>query len=455
MPKSTSLIVCGTDFSTNARRAGEVAAALARRRGGKLALVHVASESNHPGKSPKELQTLLRPVRMRLREEARHLSGRGAKVIGAVLSGPSAARAIIDYAVAQSAALVVVSSVSKTRFERWTLGNVSEHVAAISPIPTLVVRSPYALLEWARHERPLNVFVAVDFSISSDAALAWAARWIQLGNCAVTVVHVNWPPAIHLGRAPISKNPPAVTRQLLRDLEKRVKPWLGDANVTLHVEPNWGRPDAALVGAANAEHADLVVTGMHQRHGIERLAHGSVSRGVLRHFSGNVACVPTPVEMAHGVGKAVRLRRILVATDFSANGDQAVAWAYAALPVGGVIRLVHVVPPSVSPPPSRLGLTKGAARAEMHRQMTEARTRLAGLIPREAAATGVQTEIGAVVASDPARAISAEARRFSPDLLCLGSPAHGAWFETLRGSVVKRVMTATDYPMLLVPPAQP
>jgi hypothetical protein len=51
--------------------------------------------------------------------------------------------------------------------------------------------------------------------------------------------------------------------------------------------------DAQLVGLAIEEQADLIVVGTHQWHGLSRLRHGSVSRGILRHAPMSVACVPT------------------------------------------------------------------------------------------------------------------------------------------------------------------
>ena len=461
MTTNTPLIVCGTDFSDNASRASDVAAALAVRQGATLALVHVADEADVHTGTPSEYQTFIRPIKARLKQEAQRLRKAGATVEEVMLHGEWAEEAMMGYLKAHPAELVVVSSVSKTAFERWTLGSVSERIAERSPVPTLVVRSPETLLAWVQQKRPLNVFVTVDFSTSSDAALAWVAQLRRFGDCAVTLAHVNWPAeeARWLGpgkTVPLTKNTPAMRRRLLREIQKKARTWLGDTEVNVHLEPNWGRPDAALVVAATEAEADLVVAGVHHRHGIEKLTHRSISRGILRHSPANVACVPTSPALAHGIGRPVEIRRVLAATDFSTTGDQAVAWAFAALPTGGTLRLIHVSPPmdTYAAAVARPG-SKRISAADHRRRVNEARQKLAALIPPGSADRGVQTEVDVLVDREPARAIGADARRFGPDLLCLGSRGQGRLAEALLGSVAKSVMSESDQPVLLVRPSPP
>jgi hypothetical protein len=71
--------------------------------------------------------------------------------------------------------------VSKTAFDRWTLGSVSEEISEAAPVPTLTVRSAKPFEAWARGERALRVFVAADFSPSSEAALHWVSKLREIG----------------------------------------------------------------------------------------------------------------------------------------------------------------------------------------------------------------------------------------------------------------------------------
>ncbi len=101
---------------------------------------------------------------------------------------------------------------------------------------------------------------------------------------------------------------------------------------------------------------------------------------------------------------------------------------------------------------ARPGLKRTTA-ADHRRLVTEARQKLAALIPQGSADRGVQTEIDILLDRDPARAIGADARRFGPDLLCLGSRGHGRLADVLLGSVANRVMAESNLPVLLVRPS--
>jgi nucleotide-binding universal stress UspA family protein len=76
------------------------------------------------------------------------------------------------------------------------------------------------------------------------------------------------------------------------ELEPRARRVLGERPFALKVRLANGAVDVTLLDMASAANADLLVTGMHQWHGIGRILHSSVSRQVLRHARGNVACIP-------------------------------------------------------------------------------------------------------------------------------------------------------------------
>jgi nucleotide-binding universal stress UspA family protein len=387
-----------------------------------------------------------------LKAEAKRLRRLGATVQEVLLHGKWAETAVVQYLEQHPSELVVLSSVSKTTFDRWTIGSVSERISQRSPVPTLVVRAPEALLEWIRGGRKLQLVVAVDFSVNSDAALTWAATLAKFGSCAITVAHINWPPdeereALMRSRAAVQaraatgttgRNRSRVRRQLALDLQRKVDEILeGSAEVV--VKSNWGRPDAAVVHLANQARADLIVIGAQQRQGLRRLAHTSISRGVLRHAPMSVVCVPVSVAIDER-GRRTQVRRVLVATDFSANGDQAIPWAYAVTRPGGVVKLVHVITSKKTP---------------TRRLIVEAQNKLKALIPVNAFAEGIESETEVLMASDPAKAIGIAARSFGPDILCLGARGHGLIVNPLAGSVARAVMEQNRQPVLLVPATPP
>lgn len=479
----TTPILCGTDFSGNAAQAANAAAALAARAGQPLLLVHVADEFNAHAETRNGLAQFLKPGRMKLQAEAARLRKAGAEVEVELLHGSVAEKAILERIGKHPPALVVVSSVSKTAFDRWTLGSVSERLAESLASPTLVVRDAAPFDAWARGERALKVFVAADFASVSEAPLCWVAALRKSGPCEVTVAHVDHPQEererLGVGSRALSNNSPAVQRVLERDLKAKVRARLGDERVRVLVEPVLGRPDARLIELATAEQADVIVVGTHQRHGLSRLGHHSVSRGILRHAPLNVVCVP-PSAAEPEAARIPQLQRVLVATDFSELGDRAVPYAYALLREGGTVFLIHVTHPM--PLPNPLSLDRGpkmaAALAEHTARMQEAAARLRTLIPSGGEKPGVASEVAVVERSepgwltkvglhyealgatpviesaDPALAICQAAERFDADVICLGSHGRTGLAATFMGSVAQAVLAQSPRPVLVVrPPA--
>lgn len=286
-------IVCATDFSANAQGAADVAAAIATRLRARLILVHVTDEAHVHIVGTKEFRSLVIRMKKRLWKEALRLRFSGAIVEEVVLHGASAGAAIAAFLKKNPPALAITSSVSKTTFDRWTLGSVSERISQRSPVPTLVVRAPQRLLDWTRRERPLNVVVAADFMISSDAPLWWVGELRKVGACAVTVVHVNRALGVTL---PSARNPLSLRQRLLGDLRRRIGEVL-KGRVDVRVEPGGRDPGVTLVRLAAEADADLLVVGTDQWRGLKRLTHASVSREVLRHAPMNVACVPVSLAL--------------------------------------------------------------------------------------------------------------------------------------------------------------
>ena len=196
--------------------------------------------------------------------------------------------------------------------------------------------------------------------------------------------------------------------------------------------------------------------GSHQYHGFERLWNVSVSRGLLHHAPMNVVVVPTATEPAHGLGAIPQLRRVLAATDFSALGDRAIPYAYATLPRGAVVKLIHVIPPWELPGPLVPHYQPKRLTEKQHQQLAaDSLKQLRTLIPAEAEARGIVTELEVIQHRDPAKAIGQEAERFGADLVCLGSHGRGGLSKAVLGSVAQTVMTHSPRPLLVVRPPKP
>jgi nucleotide-binding universal stress UspA family protein len=230
---------------------------------------------------------------------------------------------------------------------------------------------------------------------------------------------------------------PSVEDQLRAELRARARGAGLPADVGIEIQPSFGRPDGHLAMIAAQRRADLLVLGAHQRAGLDRLWHGSVSRGVLHGARQNVVTVPTSVAEERRTSTAP-YRQVVCATDFSPEGDAAVPHAFAIAFPGTTVHLVHVLPESHEVP------LPGRAPHDV----PDANAKLATLVPKDAAARGVEVVLHAMHGSAPDR-ILALATTTGADVVCLGirSPA-GA--EEPLGIVSRAVAARAACPILLV-----
>lgn len=454
-------ILCGTDFSKNAAQAATVAGVLASRSGCLLLLVHVAHPLDGSGLDEEVRAARFRPLAKRLRAEADRLVDAGATVETKLVAEESAEQAIEDLGSNCGASLVVVSSETKSFFERWTAGSVSERLAQADPVPTLVVRSAAPFEAWAREERPLKVLVGTDFSASSDAALRWVAELRRLGPCEVVAAYVVWPPeeAAQLGISgslKLLENSPEMQCMIEKDLQEKVAGVLGEEDVRVRVCDSWGRADVPLVKMAMEEKSDLVVLGTHQWRGLGRFRHGSVSRDILREAPMSVACIPTPIAAPVPGPRMRECKRVLVAVDLGEFYGFVAPYAYSIVQPGGTVRLMHNVMPFRLPNPMIGGAYREFPTKEEHAQIiVEAEKRFRPLAPPEAQARGITTEVEVTESRETAQAICAAAERFGADVICIGSHTRPGFTAKILGSVSLAVLQNSRRPVLVVwPPAK-
>jgi nucleotide-binding universal stress UspA family protein len=445
-------IVSGIDFSPNSLAAAEAAAAIARRLGEELILVHAdafLAELPESGRT-----AWLEPMRGRLRATAERLRQAGTSVSEEILTGPPDER-LTEYAAKIGARLIVVSSLGRRPPEQWLLGSVAERTAQTATVPVLVVRNAAPFASWARGERPLRVLLAVDLSPASEAAIRWVRELQDIGPCHVVVAHSCWPPrererlGIH-GPMPLTELDPEVERVLRRDLASMVGGSFGSGERHLRVEMCLGRADTHLVAMATDEQADLVVVGTRQRRGVDRFWHGSVSRGVLHLAPMSVACVPTPTPLAQEPPAIPVWDTVLAATDLSDLGNRAVASAYAVLPRGGIVYLAHVLDEVSCEICAAAGVAPTSHERDTHQ--AEIVRRLSALVPADAETRGIQTRLEIVRGKHVAEALCAAAERLGVDLLCLGPHGRSGLSKAVLGSVAHAVLRRSRRPVLVVPP---
>ncbi len=423
-------ILCGTDFSEPAGRAGKVAALLAARRHAELDLVYVMRPDDYDEDTARDA-ALRRAVAL-LKSEASELGKEGQHIRTDVNTGHPD-EALPALAVSRKAELLVIGALGRRPPSKWKLGTTAERAVQASSVPTLVVRDARPFEAWAKGERALRVVVAADFSRRSDAALAWVAGLRGLGPMDVTVLHV-YSPGVERERlglsvpASLGGPNPELEEVLARQLSHRVWGPGGPGDLKLEVRPGSGRVADHLVREAEALRADLIVVGTHQREGLDRIRYGSVSQGVLHEAAVSVAVVPGPAPESDA-----RVHRVLVGVDFSPASERAVRLALSLIGSTGTLWLVHV-----------------RKRGEHAEDPQLLRGQLRRMVPARVERSGVTVDAQVVESSDPADALCKCAEQADADLICLGTRGRSGLTGTLMGSVSQSLVASSKRPVLLV-----
>ncbi len=441
-------VVCATNLSDVSGRAPQAAAAIASRLGEPLWLLGVFDPHHPSPQGPRSRDQ----ARSRLSSEAARLRTPRLTVDSRLLEG-APGPLLVAHELVRGARLLLISSEGWNPVSLWYRTPVFERVAQQAHVPVLVVRRQGdALADWAQGRRRLQVLVGVDDSRPSAAAVAWLHELRRVGPCDVLAVSVCSPveererlgihTPVHLEMLdPVVRRievlDPQVERVLLRELSERVGELPGDGTLRLHLEPGFGRPADHLLHVAHAHAVDLVLVGNHQRGGLARLWHGSVSAGVLRHAEQSVACVPSTQPVAQ---RSVPPRAVLVPVDFSEASVRAISEARALVRPGGRVHLLHV------------HRRRAADRAwvmdqygvvpEPPREQSAVLERLKALVPREDGTAAVRWTMEGVTGDDVARAICQATEREGVDLVCLGTsdaPGHSGYFnEAVARTLVER-----------------
>ena len=256
----TAPIVCGTDFSSLAEAACDLAHQVAQKQSLPCHLIHVAEDCG-------QAQAPLRAAAERL--------GAGVRV--------ECQQGLPDEVLAQraeqiGAGLLVVGSLGRRSVSDWLLGSTAERVVRLSKVPTLVVRQPERIMAWLAGERPLRLLLAVSLDGSVEPALRWIDGLSRLGPVESLAVQVAGGP--HLND------------EWYRQESESLQRYCGWSPERCHVEVCQWSVEEHLLHLAERQNSDLIVMGTRQRTGLERMWRGSVSMAVLRRSQVSVACVP-------------------------------------------------------------------------------------------------------------------------------------------------------------------
>jgi nucleotide-binding universal stress UspA family protein len=279
-------IVAGVDGSFESLRAASLAWRIARAADARCVLVHAVPDVWAPGaiaplvSSPDIFDQLVSEVRQQLAREV------GAEVPEAVRQGlvarPGRAGVVLDEVVREyGASLVVVGGRHHGALARSLGGSTTHHLVRTSPAPVLVATAA---------SRPQRILVAVDLFGAAGPTLSMAARYADLFDAQVRVVHVV-EPAKYPTVVPLSLDLTAFEERSRAEFEQLVELELSRVPPDNRVIRR-GRADEEIAEEVAAWRADLLVVGSHGRGWIDRLLIGSTTERLLNRLPTSLLVVP-------------------------------------------------------------------------------------------------------------------------------------------------------------------
>jgi nucleotide-binding universal stress UspA family protein len=457
--RMNDLIVCATDFSAQSEGAVAWAAALARRDGGRVDLVHVAHHLSKVervlvfGSAPLDAEQA-EAATARLAEAARAAAQTfGLSVRPHLLDGEPH-EAVLKYAREQDARMIVLGSGGAASVERLMLGSVAERTVRSADRPVVLVpRRPEPDVWTKGSSRAPRVLAGLGDG-DDTPLLHFAAGLRREAPCDVTFLRLYWPIGEYArlglqGRRELFEADPEVVKNLEPALRTKIDGLPGRGSVSLDIRPAWGEPASNLLAAVEASEADLLVVGAHERHGVARFLTGSIAERLARQSRDvPIAVVPAAPTTTAKPAAIPRLHTILAVTDFSAFGNAAVAHAYALVRGGGgVVELCHIHERALPNPPYAYD-SPGLNISDLERARMLATLR--ELVPAEAQGLGIATHTSIVEGGNAAEAIVQAAERLDVDAITMASHGRGGLARTVLGSVAQEVVHRAHRPVYVV-----
>jgi nucleotide-binding universal stress UspA family protein len=464
------LIVCATDFSPQSDSALAWAAAVARRDGSPVDLIHVAPAVREDTRmlvfdTAQFDAEGLRVATERLREAARAAAQELDVSIRPQLLRGEPHESILGHARREEARMIVLGTGESGAVERWMLGSVAARTMRSADRPVVLVpRRPDPAVWLAGRageaRRAPRVLAALGDHDGSDdrsgdgSILGFVAGLRREVPCDVTFLHLYWPIEEYArlglqGARDLFEVDPDVVKNLEPALRVRIDGLPGEGAVKLDIRAAWGDPAANLLVAVEDSEADLLVVGAHERHGVTRFLTGSIAQRLARHSRYvPIAIVPAaPATLARPAGIPT-LRTILAVTDLSTLGNAAVAHAYTLVRgTGGTVELCHVHEHALpSPSYAYDAAGPGLTDVERARMLKELRD----LVPAEAKSLGIATHVSIVDGGKAAEAIVQAAERLDADAIAMASHGRGGLARTVLGSVTGEVVHRAHRPVYVV-----
>lgn len=278
-------ILAATDLGPASDPVVASAAAMARRAGAELHLVHALEIDNLPELDHPTFPARIRQAEEQLADQARRAAGR-VRPASMHVTNSAAHRAVEGQAAAVRAEMIVLGPHRGGEVGAHFMGTTAESVIKGAEVPVMVVRGALAL--------PLaRIGVPTDFSDPSRHALDLALRLAgplfgvgEAGGGELVVFHAAWS---------VEHQSAAARQELDSSLRTQVETALRrtSTSVPVRMEMAWGvSPTETVALYAEKQAMELLVMGTHGHTGLRRMIAGSVASGVARQAACSVLLVP-------------------------------------------------------------------------------------------------------------------------------------------------------------------
>jgi nucleotide-binding universal stress UspA family protein len=278
-----------------------------------------------------------------------------------------------------------------------------------------------------------SILVATDYSPASATAIKLAARLAKEFHTGLYVLHAVEPDLYVADMAGPVPDLQQVNLQLERENLHKYAMHIPDLRTVKHKEIVFlGSPSDAIQSAAQAHSIDLLVVGSHGRHGLAKLALGSVAEWAINRLTYPVLVAGPKCD------KTFRpIRSIVFAMDFFEEASRSVQYACSlAQDYNARLTVVNVLPPSST--------TEEQARNEL-----SAMEKLRELLPDDCG-EGCTLQLQ-VKAGDIAAAVIDSAQESKANLIVLGARHRSTLADHLPRTKLSAIISGAHCPVLVVP----